>query len=779
MKRNALLYTACVSGFLSTAECAAQGLLNNGAHIVIKGGAVIQIDGKEGHFTNDSTKTSNGKVTIVDTGSIRLQGNWYNYAPNTVFTTDKGSVVLNGDTQAIGGLYSTGFYHLILQGTGLKRLDRDAFVGGEFGNTKGTLQLNDLPLELNSNVLQLRNPNPGAIIKTTGYIISDNDPTKGYGYVNWQIGNGVKNYSYVFPFATNSGQPVPFAYSVTKPGVSNPGISSINVATYPTDPTTNPNNRPLPTGVSNLDNEFGVDNAPNAVDRYWIINPENYQSLPQADITFTYADPEWNSSNGSTNEITEPEIQASIYDPIFKKWALPPFGINDNASNTVTVKATSLYTGNWTLLNKTVCPVADAQFPVIACLNDSVQLTDLSTISEGKIVSWSWDFADGDKSTKQNPKHAWKNPGTYYVTLRAVSAFGCSDTFKKAITFYQLPVASFSSSSTYCIYDSIQFTDKSNAQGLQLKSWDWDFGDGATSSLQNPKHRYSTTGKYTVQLIITNQYGCKDTIKHWIEIYPQPVANFTHQPEACQEDEVDFKDKSTIAGGKINAWLWNFGDGFTSADQNPSHRFKGFGNFQVQLVAFSEFGCTDTFTSGILIHAKPVAFFDADPDSTTIVTPVITFTNKSSNYNDWHWDFGDQENSKDKDPVHEYLDTGSYTVTLFTENTNGCLDTFSLKIIIAPDYRLWLPNAFTPNNNRVNEVFKPQGVFYNISRYEMLIFDRWGQIIYEGHNLDEGWNGRFNNSGPLVPDGVYIYKITLRDHLNNYHNYRGNVTVFR
>jgi gliding motility-associated-like protein len=757
----------------------AQGLLNKGAQIVIKGGATIQVDGKDGNFTNDSLSAFDGKVKITDTGSVLVRGNWVNNARNTVFSTDKGAVVLNGDTQAIRGLQPTGFYHLILQGTGIKILEQNANVGGEFANPNGKLNLGSLPLALNSHTLLIHNPNPTAISKSSGYIVSESNSLIGYGYLRWQIGNGAKGNIYEFPFGTKTGQSVPFIYSITLDGFATDKTASIRVATYPTDPAANPNNRPLPLGVNNLDNEFGVDNSPNVADRYWVVHTDKFSIVPKADITFTYADEEWNTANGSTNEITEPELLASRYDSTTKKWVLPPFGINNNAQNTVTVKGTYQYPGNWTLANKTVCPLANAQIPDIGCLFDSVQLTDVSTIIKGKIVKWAWDFGDGNKSTLQNPKHAWITPGTFKVTLRVFSNFGCSDTFQKTINFFPLPAADFITVFPYCIYDTIQFTDKSNGKSVTLKSWEWDFGDGNTSTLKNPKHKFSLPGKYTVKLIVTNQYDCRDTVEHELEIYPQPVADFTVQPSACQEDVVPFTDKSTIPAGSIKAWAWDFGDGIGSKEHNPSHRFKGAGTFQISLIVTSSFGCTDTFSSSILIHAKPVASFVANPDSTTILTPTITFTNQSLNYTEWNWDFGDQETSSEKDPVHTYTDTGTYFVTLYTENANGCKDTAIGRVIIAPDFRLWMPNAFTPNNNRINEVFKPEGIFYNTSKYEFRIYDRWGQLIFESHDLNEGWNGQFRNKGPLVEDGVYVYRIIIRDHLQNYHKYNGNVTVFR
>lgn len=319
MRYKKLIIALLLPGMLCIIKSYGQGLLNKGAHIVIKGGATIQVDGKDGNFINDSLAGFDGKVTVPDTGSILVRGNWVNNARNTVFTTDKGAVILNGDTQAVRGLQPTGFYHLILQGMGLKRLEQDANVGGEFGNPKGKLNLGSLPLALNSHTLLMRNPDPASIIRTTGYIVSDSNSLSGYGYLRWQIGNGVKGNVYEFPFGTKTGQPVPTIYSINEDGFAIDKTASIRVATYPTDASGNPNNRPLPLGVSNLDNEFGLDNSPNVVDRYWVIHTDNFSIVPKADITFTYADEEWNTANGSTNNITEPELLASRYDSIAKK----------------------------------------------------------------------------------------------------------------------------------------------------------------------------------------------------------------------------------------------------------------------------------------------------------------------------------------------------------------------------------------------------------------------------------------------------------------------------
>jgi gliding motility-associated-like protein len=177
----------------------------------------------------------------------------------------------------------------------------------------------------------------------------------------------------------------------------------------------------------------------------------------------------------------------------------------------------------------------------------------------------------------------------------------------------------------------------------------------------------------------------------------------------------------------------------------------------------------------ITVYPKPIADFTFSPQQTDIYDREITFIDNSVIASQWLWNLGDGDSSIVPNPIHEYADSGSYLVTLFIENIEGCKDTVQKIVKIDPVFVIFIPNAFTPDGDKLNEYFSVKG--YGITQLEMLIFDRWGEKIWEGHQLDDGWDGTYK--GNLVENDVYVYKIRVRDVFKKWHNYIGKVTVIR
>jgi PKD repeat protein len=166
------------------------------------------------------------------------------------------------------------------------------------------------------------------------------------------------------------------------------------------------------------------------------------------------------------------------------------------------------------------------------------QFTDLSVANTGVINSWVWAFGDGGSSTQQNPTHIYTAPGTYTVTLIIETNQGCIDTAYGFAEVWPLPVASFITSPVCQGYTAL-FTDLSIANSNSLVSWQWSFGDGGTSTLQNPSYIYGTSGIYNVTLTVTNSNGCVDDTTMSIEVYPSPVANFSDSSQ-CDYDPLRY-----------------------------------------------------------------------------------------------------------------------------------------------------------------------------------------------------------------------------------------------
>ena len=303
----------------------------------------------------------------------------------------------------------------------------------------------------------------------------------------------------------------------------------------------------------------------------------------------------------------------------------------------------------------------------------TVNFTDLST---GGPVAWDWDFGDGNTSNQQNPSHTYANPGTYTVTLTVTGPNGCTNTvvFNNYIVIEE-PVADFIGNPLQgCVPLPVGFTDQSTSPSDPIVSWQWDFGDGNNSNAQNPNHTYTATGVYTVTLIITTAGGCTDTLVRpaYVEVGDLPEACFSNNPStACVGDPINFTDCSTNA---MN-WFWQFGDGGTSTAQNPTYAYGDTGCFTVTLTV-DNFGCTDdTVITNAVCISPPRADFVLNPAVGCGVPHTVTFTDQSILPDTWFWDFGDGNTSTAQNPVHNYLTTGTFTVTLTVEDTvTGCQD---------------------------------------------------------------------------------------------------------
>ena len=297
------------------------------------------------------------------------------------------------------------------------------------------------------------------------------------------------------------------------------------------------------------------------------------------------------------------------------------------------------------------------------------------------ITDWLWDFGDGNSSTAQDPSHTYAAPGTYNVTLGAVSDSGCVDNFTQVVTVAPFPVVAFTAPDE-CQNTMTNFTDATVLGAGVINTWQWDLGDGTTSGLQSPTHQYGATGAYTVQLIVTSDLGCVDSVSQVTNVYEVPVANFT-PTGGCAVDPATFVDLSTISAGPLT-WEWDFGDmSGTSLVQSPSYTYAVGGTYQVELTVESANGCRDSLTLPVTMFDTPIASFTA-PDDCYYETTIFT-DNSSVGVISWIWDFGDGNTSTATNPTHDYAADGTYNVTLIVDGSGtSCSDTLTQVITRYP-----------------------------------------------------------------------------------------------
>jgi len=295
-----------------------------------------------------------------------------------------------------------------------------------------------------------------------------------------------------------------------------------------------------------------------------------------------------------------------------------------------------------------------------------VRFTDTSLGSAP--LTYAWDFGDGQSSSEQSPGHTYIQRGTYTVTLTVKNAYGSSTAIKKDfISIGMSPRADFTATPTSgSLPLVVTFTDRSQGQ---VSAWKWDFGDGQSSSEQNPVHTYWTSGVYNVILTVTNDYGTADTTKtRYISVIGPLTSKFTESPSSGPAPlRVTFSDASV---GNPTSWFWDFGDGSNTTVQNPTHLFTGPGSYHVTLTVTRD-GDTDSSNQVVNAGSVPNADFAGTPLSPD-VGGTVTFTDKTTNGpTGWSWDFGDTATSSVQNPTHTYMAKGIYTVTLTAKNDNG------------------------------------------------------------------------------------------------------------
>lgn len=433
-------------------------------------------------------------------------------------------------------------------------------------------------------------------------------------------------------------------------------------------------------------------------------------------------------------------------------------------------------------------PISDFS-PNDVCLNQAINFTNLSSVPSGTITAWSWDFGDTSPFVFiQSPSHFYASVGSYPTSLIVTTNKGCKDTLVKNVIVHPLPDAQFSTANV-CMGSIVPFTDLSMLSGTDiLQIWSWNYGDGSpVNNNQNSLHLYATTGNYTSKLIVSSNFGCKDSITKVVTINPNPVVNFTAPDTVgCNPLCVDFQSLASITGGNNASYLWNFGDGSTSGvASDVQHCYSNNSifspvTFDVSLTVTSDSGCVAFLSKNnyIIVNPNPIANFTAEPDITSIVDPVITFTNLSSGENGWDWNFGDLATSFVENPLpHTYADSGKYIITLIVSNQYACFDTTYRTITIEPDWAFFVPNVFSPNGDGTNDYF--QGYGFGLLDYEMMIFDRWGDKIFLTKDYYYPWDGRANKGDHVAQQDVYVYLIKIKDIKSVEHSYRGIVTLIK
>lgn len=376
-----------------------------------------------------------------------------------------------------------------------------------------------------------------------------------------------------------------------------------------------------------------------------------------------------------------------------------------------------------------------------------------------------WDFGvsgtNSDTSDLFEPSFTFPAGGTYTITLTAGSTDVCVDTTTVDITVYELLTVAFTHNDSLCITDN-SFNFDGTITGPSFTQWQWDFGPNASisnsSNIDVNGVVYNTPGTHTVTLNAWfNQ--CEESVSDQIFIYREPEINFRDIPgPRCVPAIVDFEDLS-IADSPIY-YNWDFGDGSTSTEQDPSHLYTDAGDYSVGLQIYTTEGCIDTLylmqQDLITIHPIPVSEFTVDPIKTDICHSEITFTDLSVGATNIYYWFDDSIYfAHGANLVHQYQTDGWHRPMQIASNDFGCADTSYQTLYIEP-FVIYIPNTFTPDGDEFNNIFSAE-LALEVYDWEMKIYNRWGQVVFESNDPKVGWDGVYN--GFMMQDGAYAYVI--------------------
>ncbi len=338
-------------------------------------------------------------------------------------------------------------------------------------------------------------------------------------------------------------------------------------------------------------------------------------------------------------------------------------------------------------------PVAAFTLPAAVCLPwDSARFINTSSLlfPVGGAMTYKWNFGEpssgpNDSSVLANPAHLYSGTGPFNIKLTATSLAGCvHDTIRPLATIYAQAKGNFTVNPEYCLNDVTTFTSTATGNGNAIIQYNWDFGDGNTSTQQNPSHTYLTAGTKTVRHWVVTDKNCNsDTASVNVVINPLPTAAFNFSKPACETKTITFTDASLANAGTLTIWAWNFGDGNTSASQSPIHTYTNAGTYTVTLTVTSSKNCVSALLSKtVVIAPQPLAGFINPEVCLSDAFALFTDTSKvaAGNIVSWAWNFGDPgsgalNTSNIQNATHRYNAIGTYTATLTVTTDSGCVHT--------------------------------------------------------------------------------------------------------
>ena len=364
-------------------------------------------------------------------------------------------------------------------------------------------------------------------------------------------------------------------------------------------------------------------------------------------------------------------------------------------------------------------------------------------------------------------------------TFTLTDALGCTLTLSQQVRVGDLPQASIQTLPA-CTGQPFSFQSTSSVGEGFIQQTGWVINNQSFQGTQ-VQQTFQTQQPISATLWVVTNYGCVDTAVLQALAHPSPQLQFSAGPTSgCIPFCSQMVNQSTIANGQIVQYQWSVQGQSDQTSAEPLFCFNAPGTFDVQLTALSDQGCLSTLVMPNLIQAFPTpsADFLLSKTQVNLTEAFIQFNNLSVGGELFTWDFGDGSPlSNEEEPAHNYRDTGTYCITLTATNLHGCEDTVQHCLRVIPEGSVYIPSAFTPNKDKINDGFRVYGM--GIVAQEMQVFDRWGGRVFYSDKIDAVWNGRRYNEGDVLKQDVYTYRVHVRVVSGVWKEYHGKVSLIR
>lgn len=429
-------------------------------------------------------------------------------------------------------------------------------------------------------------------------------------------------------------------------------------------------------------------------------------------------------------------------------------------------------------VNSAVTNVVVNPLPVVSVNNPVICENGNTTLSANGGATYAWSGPGGFTSSSQNASvlnASLSNAGQYTVVV--TSAAGCVSTGFSNLTVNPLPTPVAMINSPICINNIL------NLSATGGVNYQWTGPNGFFASVSNPTIQANSTnytGTYNV--VVTDANGCTAATSANATVNPLPVPSIVSGPNTgCAPICVQYTVNA--AAGIANA-AWNLGNGSSANGINFAETCYNIpGIYTITAVVTDQNGCSAEATYTTEVYPNPVADFNHAPIKPIInIDGDVVFTDASHSANivSWNWFFMNtaQYTSNLQNPTFLYTEAGTYAVALVVKSDHGCTDTIVRPLVVGEDFGIYVPNAFTPNADGLNDVFQPKG--FGIVEYQLQIFDRWGERIFTTKKFEEAWDGRYQGRGDKsVEQGTYTWLINVKDVFGKAHEYKGHVTLIR